>query len=237
MTLYKKKSQTQQKKYYIEFVGQHTAGKTLTICKVVDNKLLAPKVAVYPQKIKRSLFHFTLTLPVLIIQNIKNLLFVNIFLFRYASLSWINYHAVGRHLFKMVLLHPYYCKNYNFDIWLKDDMLHLLPRIKFKKGVDVKCAFQEFFSHFSYLYDCIVYIDLPYDVMNQRFKNRFSTRSSRRRKSRIPVYERAFSQNIILRQVISDQTNTPFLILDGTNDILENANLVTEFIKKHVYKN
>lgn len=235
MVLYKESTLTNSRKYYVEFVGQHTAGKTITIKEIVDSELLAPKVAVYPQKIKRSQFNFILALPLLVIKHINDLYFVIKFLVLYTSWSWINYHAVGRHLLKMVLLHPYYCENYDFDIWFKDDMLHLLPRLQFNKNINVEDIFKTYFFHFSDLYDGIVYIDLPYEVMIKRFENRFRTRDVRRRENRTPVYERAFRQNLILRKVISEQKNIPFLILDGTDVISDNAKKVAEFVKTYVY--
>ncbi len=225
----------QKDKKYIEFVGQHTAGKTSTIHRIVDGDMLRPLVAMYPQKIKRSNTHLTLSLPTLFVQSFGDLFFLAKFMFRFTKLSPINYHAVWRHLFKMVLLHRYY-QHYDFDIWMKDDMLHLLPRSAFRSGVDVRHAFGKFFAHFAYLYDAIIYIDLPKDVMLQRFSSRFSNRSRRRRKSREPVYERAFEQNKILKRVLFEQSEVPVLEISGTNGVEENAVEVVEFINKIVYE-
>ena len=40
------------------------------------------------------------------------------------------------------ILHPYYSK-FDFDIWIKDDLLHF-TRIEFRKSVNVLSAFQNF---------------------------------------------------------------------------------------------
>lgn len=225
-----------ERKYYIEFVGQHTAGKTSTIHDIVDNELLEPKVAIYPQNIQRSRLHFFLSLPILVLQNLRHLWFMVHFLSRYGEWSWINYHAAGRHLMKMVILHPYY-KRFDFDIWMKDDMLHLLPRIAFRRTVDVEGVFREFFTHFSYLYDGIVYLNLSYDIMQQRFRSRFTVRPDKRRRSREPVYERAFIQNEILKRMLTEQTQVPVLVLDGADEVHKNSLQTVEFVKEIVYEN
>lgn len=223
-------------KYYIEFVGQHTAGKTKTIHEIVDNNLLFPNTAIYPQKIKRSRLHFYFYLSIIFIKNINNFLFVLLYLLVNTKWSWINYHSSDRHLIKMVLLHPYYSGLKGFDTWMKDDMLHLLPRLEFKKDLNVKDKLEKFFDKFSYLYDGIVYIDLPYEVMRQRFEDRFQNRDKNRKENRGPVYERAFKQNIILKDIICNQNKIPYLIIDGTQNISENADKVVKFIKSNIYE-
>lgn len=220
-------------KYYVEFLGQHTAGKTTTIHEVVHQGRMAPLVAIYPQQITRSRVGFFLALPWLVISNIHHLWFVAHFLARYAVFNWINYHAVARHLFKMVLLHPYY-ERYAFDVWMKDDMLHLLPRIEFKHGVDVARVLKTFFNHFAYRYDGLVYVDIPYEVMRARFEHRFAGRDPARRDNRGPVYERSYKQTAVLREIISLQKAIPVLMLDGTQPVTENAQRVASFITTHV---
>lgn len=219
--------------YYIEFVGQHTAGKTTVIKAVVDGSLLSPLLAIYPQKLVRSRANFYWQLIPLLLKHSKNFLFVVYFLLTYAKWSWINYHAVGRHLLKMVILHPYYEDN-NFDLWMKDDMLHLLPRLELRSWVDSEKIFRMFFEHFASVYDGIVYMDISYTVMQDRFKDRFSSRPVKRRRSRGPVYERAFVQNQVLKKVLLGQTVVPVLLLDGTSPVSENAQLVKEFIEKNI---
>lgn len=236
MIFYSEVMSTTSKKYYVEFVGQHTAGKTTIIRHIVDNGLLEPKIAIYPQKIKRSKIHFAICLPMLALKNIRNTFFILWFLMRHTKWSWINYHSTGRHLLKMVLLHPYYSEKFDFEIWMKDDMLHLLPRLQFRKNVKVKELFQKYFSHFSKIYDGIVFVDLPYDVMKARFQSRFKNRNLRRMKNRTPVYERAYQQNLILKEVISEQKDVPYLIISGTEEPADNAKKVVEFVKQNVYE-
>lgn len=219
--------------YYIEFVGQHTAGKTSTIREIVDTEMLAPLTVIYPQKIKRSQVVFVRALPWLIITNLKHLCFVCVFFLKYAQCSYINYHAVGRHIFKMVILHPFY-ERYDFDLWMKDDMLHLLPRIAFKEGVDVKQVLQEFVAHFTYRYNGLVYMDLPYDVMRHRFQARFADRPAARRLNRELVYERSFKQTLLLRELLLAQTDVPLIILDGTDSVRTNAERVVSFVRSRV---
>jgi len=222
-----------RKKKYIEFTGPHTAGKTSIIHEIVDNDLLKPLSVIYPQKIKRSSILFALALPWVAICNFRHLLFLKFFWLRYVKLNFINYHSVGRHLFKMILLHPYY-ERYDFDVWLKDDMLHLLPRIDFRKGVDVDTVLRKFFMHFAYLYDGIVYVDIPETVMKERFDSRFEGRSSWRIKSRIPVYKRSYVQGQVLKNILVGQKCVPVLCINGTDEIQKNAHHVEDFIKKEI---
>jgi len=221
-----------ERKHYIEFVGQHTAGKTVTIHEIVDKSLLAPMQSVYPQQLKRRKIHFALMLPVLFVQNFIHFWFAVIFLLRYTKWNWTNYHAVGRHLLKMVLLHPYYEKHFEFDVWMKDDMLHLLPRIEFRRSVDTEVVLTKFFKHFAYLYEGIVYLDLPYEEMKRRFEERFKERSESRRANREKVYERAFEQNKILKKILVEQKQVPVLLLSGTESTEQNATESAEFIRK-----
>lgn len=223
------------KKYYIEFVGQHTSGKTRTIREIVDQGLLHPKKVIYPQKLDRSIWGFYLALPFIVIKQISHLWFLLRWLSKYTKWSWINYHSSIRHIWKMILLHPYY-ERFEFDIWMKDDMLHLLPRLNFQDGVDVENAFSIFFKHFSYLYDGLVYVDIPYEVMQDRFSQRFKNRDHKRKSNRQPVYERAFAQNQILKKLLQEQTIVPFLIISGTEDLQDNAHKVVSFIKEKVCK-
>lgn len=219
---------------YIEFVGQHSAGKTTTIQRVVEDGILAPTRVVYPQLFKRNNLHFMLMTPLLFIVNARHVWFLTVFILRYTKCNWINYHAVFRHLYKMIVLHPYYDKTFSFDVMLKDDMVHLLPRVDFKDGVDVEVAFTTFISHFSYRFNGLVYMELPYEEMAARFEERFNTRPTSRKKSRKPVYERAYQQNQILKKVLCAQTMTPVLILQGTEPIETNVQKVTEFIRTYI---
>lgn len=220
-------------KIYIEFVGQHTAGKTSVIHDIVDRECLLPTKAIYPQKLNRSRTHFFLNLPLLFLNNIRNLCFICLFFLRYTKFTWINYHSAGRHMWKMVLLHPYHVK-FNFDLWMKDDLLHLLPRIEFRNKVDVSDVFQMFFNHFSHLYDGLVYIDLPYEEMKERFKSRFESRSFRRKANRELVYDRAYKQNILLKEVLMNQNKVPILVLDGLVEVKNKSSMVVKFIKVNI---
>lgn len=222
---------TELNKHYFEFVGPHTSGKTTLIKYIVDQNLLKPKISFYPQKIQRSKIKFAFKFPFYFCANIKKILFLFYFIFKNVKLSYINYHAALRHLFKMIILHPYYCREYEFDIFFKDDMLHLLPRLHFKDDVDVSVAFKQYFNFFSKWYSGIIHIDLPYDVMIERFNQRFSKRDIERKKNRIPVYERAFAQNKILRQVLIEQESVPILCISGVDSISENVYKITNFVK------
>lgn len=222
-------------KIYIEFVGQHTAGKTTVIRDIVDRGLLEPQKAIYPQIIKKSRIHFFLKLPQLFFNNIFDLIFITLFFLRHANFTWTNYHSSGRHMWKMVILHPYYSK-FDFDIWMKDDLLHLLPRIEFRENVDVYFAFQRFFNRFSHLYSGLIYIELPYQKMKSRFNIRFENRSPRRRANRAAVYERAYTQNFILKRILLEQSQIPILVLDGLSDVESKSAQVVRFISEKIYE-
>ena len=225
-----------QKRTYVEFVGMHTSGKTTIIKEIVHSSLLEPLCAVYPQKLERRRLHFAFSLPRVFISEFRNIWFVFFFLLRYAKWHWTNYHAAGRHLLKMVLLHPYYEKNFAFDVWMKDDMLHLLPRIEFRKGVDVSRVLREFFEHFAYRYDALVYVEVQYTQIQKRFEERFKMRPAALRENRIVVYKRAHSQNKILKEVLLAQKKVPVLELDGRDSISSNAKKAALFIRNTIHE-
>lgn len=133
-------------------------------------------------------------------------------------------------MWKMVILHPYFLK-FDFDVWMKDDLLHLLPRLEFKKNVDVCFALTMFFEHFEHRYDGLVFINLSYEEMKIRFDKRFENRTERRRKNRAEVYERAFAQNILLKDILHRQARVPTLILEGNADVKVKSAQVVEFIQ------
>jgi len=217
-------------KLYIEFVGQHTAGKTTVIHDIVDRGLLEPRKATYPQKVKRSRIDFAFRLPLLLLINIFDVIFILKFLIVNVKFNWNNYHSAGRHMWKMVILHPYFLK-FDFEVWMKDDLLHLLPRLEFKKNVDIHSALTIFFNHFKNWYDGLVFIELPYEDMKARFEIRFANRSERRRVNRAEIYDRAFAQNILLKDVLLRQTNVPILVLDGNSAVDVKSAQVVAFIK------
>lgn len=218
-------------KLYIEFVGQHTAGKTTVIRDIVDRGLLEPARAIYPQKIKRSRLDLAFSMPRLLLVHIKDIIFIFQFFARNVKFNWINYHSAGRHMWKMIFLHPYFSK-FDFDVWMKDDLLHLLPRLEFKPSVDRSHAFNLFFNYFSHWYSGLVFIDLPYEDMKARFNERFMTRPHQRRKNRKKVYELAYAQNKILKHVLLEQNKVRVLVLDGKSEVTLKSAQVVNFIKE-----
>ena len=222
-------------KLYIEFVGQHTAGKTTVIHDIVDRDLLEPIKAIYPQKIKRSRFDLVLSMPRLFFFHIVDFLFLFQFFTRNVKCNWINYHSAGRHMWKMIFLHPYFLK-FDFDVWMKDDLLHLLPRLELKPGVDTSDVFNSFFNHFSHWYSGLVFIDLPYEDMNARFNERFKNRPNQRRKNRSTVYKRAYFQNKVLKHVLLEQNKVRVLVLDGKSEVAIKSVQVVKFIEELLYE-
>jgi len=222
-------------KLYIEFVGQHTAGKTTVIHDIVDRGLLEPVNAIYPQKIKRSRLDLVFCMPRLIFVHMIDILFLFQFFARNVKCNWMNYHSAGRHMWKMIFLHPYFSK-FDYDVWMKDDLLHLLPRLEFKPGVDTSDAFNLFFNHFSHWYSGLVFIDLPYEDMKVRFNERFKNRPHQRRKNRSKVYERAYVQNKILKHVLLEQNKVRVLVLDGKSEVAMKSAQVVKFIKELLYE-
>jgi len=219
-------------KYYVEFVGAHGAGKTFIYHSIAKQQLLSPYKSIYPGQVKRPKVHFFLSLPVLIVKNIRHIVFVISFFVRYAQAKTINLRVL-RSLVKMILLHPYYYR-FDFNIFLKDDMLHMLQRIMFKASVQIEGAFQEYFMHFAYLYDGLVFVDIESEVMRERFKDRFPGRSDSFKNTRKVIHERALRQSQILRKVLATQNLIPFIALDGHNDVQVNAQKVVLFINQKV---
>ena len=215
---------------YIEFAGVHTAGKSTLLNLIVDTGALLPLLATYPQKIKRPKFSFATYILISIITKYRDLIFVVNFLLKYAKLNWENYRVVGRFLLKMVILHDFY-KRFEFDVWLKDDMLHLLPRIQFRDKVDIYEGFLQYFLHFKGIYAGIIYINLDEELMQARFEARFSKRPKHRKISRKPLYSRVFRQNEILKKVLKNQQEVPVLFLDGSHSLASNSKRAVRFIK------
>lgn len=223
---------TNIKKYYVEFVGAHGSGKTFTYHAITKQNLMAPFKALYPGQVRRPRLHFALTWPIIAIRNIRHIIFLIVFFLRYAQMGHINF-KVLRSLIKMVILHPYYYR-FDFDVFLKDDMLHMLQRIKFKKKVILEEAFREYLMHFIYLYDGLIYVDIEPEVMWRRFKKRFPDKSVSFKKARAIIHERAWQQSRVLRRVIITQTAVPYLVLEGGNNVHENAQKVVSFLNQKI---
>lgn len=135
----------------------------------------------------------------------------------------------------MIILHPYY-NRFNFNVLLKDDMLHMIQRIIFRKGLDIEDLFHKYFIHFAYLYDGLIFVDIDPKVMNERFKKRFPGRSKKFIKSRKIIHERVKVQSKMLREVIRSQKIVPYLIINGNNKVSKNAANVVSFFNKKIIK-
>lgn len=220
------------KKYYVEFVGAHGSGKTFTYHAITKQNLMAPHNALYPGQVQRPTLHFALRWPIVAIKNGRHIIFVFGFFLRYAKVRHINF-KVLRSLVKMVILHPYYYR-YDFDVFLKDDMLHMLQRIIFKSKVKIEDAFREYLMHFMYLYDGIIFVDIEPEVMWGRFEKRFPGKSHTFKKKRAVIHERAWRQSQILRRVIISQTAVPYLVLEGCDNVQKNANKVVLFVNQKI---
>ena len=223
---------TNIKKYYVEFVGAHGSGKTYTYHAVTKQNLMAPYRAIYPGQVRRPKLHFALRWPFIAIKNIRHIIFLIGFFLRYAQARRINF-KVLRSLVKMIILHPYYYR-YDFDVFLKDDMLHMLQRVMFKKKVNLEEAFREYLMHFIYLYDGLIFVDIEPEVMWMRFKERFPGKSHSFKKMRANIHERAWQQSQILRRVITSQTAVPYLVLEGGDNVQDNAQKVVSFVSQKI---
>ena len=220
------------KKYYIEFVGAHGAGKTYSYHVIAKQQLLKPYKSLYPGQVRRPKIHFALSCPIISVKNFKNLFFVIKFFLKNAQINFINF-KVLRSLIKMVILHPYYFR-FDFNFLLKDDMLHLLQRVIFKPNVNIENVFDQYFSHFSYLYDGLIFVDISTKIMKERFKKRFPGKSECFKNNRKIIHERVKKQSVNLRKVLTLQTKVPYLIIDGKDDVNKNAQKVVTFIKNEI---
>ena len=135
----------------------------------------------------------------------------------------------------MIILHPYY-NCFNFNVLLKDDMLHMIQRIIFRKDLDVENLFRKYFIHFAYLYDGLIFVDISTKVMKERFKKRFPGRSKKFIKSREIIHERVKVQSKMLREVITSQKIVPYLIINGNKKVSKNAANVVSFFNKKIIK-
>lgn len=222
-------------KYYIEFVGAHGAGKTYTYHVIAKQQLLKPYISLYPGQVKRPKLHFALSCPIILVKNIKNLIFVVKFFFNNAQINLINF-KVLRSLLKMIILHPYYFQ-FNFNFLLKDDMLHMLQRISFKTNVNVENVFYQYFTRFSFLYNGLIFVDISSQIMRERFKKRFPGKNEYFKESRRIIHERVKKQSVELRKVITTQTKVPYLIIDGSEDVNKNVKKIISFVKNKIILN
>ncbi len=223
-----------KKKYYIEFIGAHGAGKTHTYHAIAKQQLLGPYTSLYPGQVHRPKFNFLINCPLIVLKNIKHILFVVSFFLKYAQIRLINF-KVLRTLIKMIILHPYY-NRFNFNVFLKDDMLHMIQRIIFKMDLNIEKLFHEYFMHFIYLYDGLIFVDIENKVMHERFKKRFSGKSQNFIMSRKIIHDRVKSQSKMLRKVITSQSLVPYLVINGNEKVSKNAQNVVTFINKKIIK-
>ena len=110
----------------------------------------------------------------------------------------------------------------------------MLQRIMFKKKVNLEEAFREYLMHFIYLYDGLIYVDVEPEVMWRRFEERFPGKSNSFKKMRAVIHERAWQQSQILRRVITTQTAVPYLVLEGGDNVQENAQKVVSFVNQKI---
>ncbi len=227
-----------KKKYYVEFVGQHGAGKSTTYRYLVDNKLLSDVVSVYPHLLgKRSRLRFFLLLPFIFLTLWRDWVFLIHFAWRYTSVSVWNCREVYLYLIKMLILHKYYQLTYTFDVWYKQDMLHLLPRLRWRSGVSPELAFASFFHHFKSRYNGIVFIDIDWREVEKRYwAKRYLYLSQEERKERLEMYRYAYSQQNYMKEVLLKQDEVPVLVLDGFEDVTVKAKCVADFILNKVLK-
>ena len=226
--------ETNKKKYYFEFVGTHGAGKTFTYHVIAKQNLLEPLKAIYPGQVQRPKLHFLLSCPILALKNLNHIAFISLFMLKNAEINFLNF-KVYRTLFKMIILHQYFFR-FHFDVLLKDDMLHLILRIIFKKNADIEAAFREFFDHFKYLYDGFIFFDITPDVVNERFSKRFPGKSDSFIASRLKIHQRSRQQSQILRRVLTSQDHIPFIVADGGDDVKVNAEKIIFFVKTTLQK-
>ena len=73
-------------------------------------------------------------------------------------------------------------------------------------------------------------------VCSRRFKYRFQGKSESFKNIRKLIHERAFHQSKILRKVISSQNLTPFILVDGTNDLQMNSDKIISFINNKIIR-
>lgn len=222
------------KKYYVEFAGAHGAGKTHTYHVIAKQQLLKPYISLYPGQVQRPRFHFLMSCPVIALKNIKHILFVVSFFLQYAKICLINF-KILRTLIKMIILHPYY-NRFHFNVLLKDDMLHMIQRIIFKKDLNVEKLFRKYFLHFTYLYDGLIFVDIDTEVMRERFKKRFPGKSKNFIRSRKIIHDRVKVQSEMLREVITSQTIVPYVLINGNDKVSKNVENVVTFIKKKIIK-
>ena len=135
----------------------------------------------------------------------------------------------------MIILHPYY-NRFNFNVLLKDDMLHMIQRIIFRTDLNVKNLFRKYFIHFAHLYDGLIFVDIDTKVMNERFKNRFPGKSKRYIRSRKIIHDRVKVQSKMLREVIISQKIVPYLIINGNDKVSKNAANFVSFFNKKIIK-
>ena len=70
--------------------------------------------------------------------------------------------------------------------------------------------------------------------MWKRFKKRFPGRSVSFKERRAVIHERAWQQSQILRRVITTQTAVPYLVLEGGNNVQDNAQKVVSFVSQKI---
>ena len=221
---------------YVEFVGQYTAGKTSTYTYIVEQDLLKPYVVMHPHlpAYRRVRWHFAVWVPILAVLQIRQLWFVTWFFLRYAKVVDSSNWHIWYYLVKMVILHPYYERSFTFDLWLKDDMLHLLPRIVFRPGVDPEEAFARYFVQFAKRYDAVVYVGISFSSMQKRITKRQERKPKPDFAARWQSYRHAYGQHQAMKDMLQQQKHAPLLVIDGDGDLVENARTVSDFIRKTV---
>ena len=235
----KRKKQRRRKAHLVEFVGLPTSGKT-TIYKQIeaDENLLSKYLIITPNTFsKLSTSTIYLNLPILILSNLRNIVFITYFCLVSCKWNRFNFY-IYKHLIKMLLLTSFY-KRRKHDFLLRECLIHFLTVLTFKDKIEKESVMETFLLKMEKQYAVFVYVDISEGDFYNRFikrikkdkKNYVNTLS---KKQRSQFFENAYSNHLVLKKIVHKKIQTPSIVLDGTKPPEENAVIAARFIEKHV---
>ena len=221
----------------IEFVGLPTSGKTTLYKKVAENYPATDKVKIItlvtdtsPNKI-----YILFKTPLLIISNAGKMSALMFFFIKNGKANSFNAKLLFLTI-KIFLLTKY--KQKQNSILLADGVFHLLAAMQYK-SVNIAKTMATFIQKNSHWYQAVVYVDITKEEFSKRFNERLILQDdfilcSYTAEQKQNYIDDVFARSLILKDVLTQDSSRPLLLLSGNESLENNAERVTRFISKYV---
>ena len=220
---------------YIEFVGQPAVGKTTTAMAVANDEVLAGIYLLHPEGIfKQSKYFLYKNIFKIFIASLYSVFYHINFFLKHAKFSRYNYGRLVLFL-RFSVRHQIHIL-YKPDLIIREDTLHLIPTIDYRKNVNIEKITKKYIRNFSNDYHGIVYFESDYEILEKRYIKREKNKnlSGDIIEYNLIKYKQYFSKQESVKKAINEQDNIPVIIIDGAKEIEQKKEEIINFIKEQV---